>query len=181
MTSSDLLVHFDPSLPIVMACDASQYGIGAVLAHKMPDGSERPVGFVSRTLNEAEKNYEQLEREGLALVFGVKRFYSYLFGYPFTLITDHKPLLGLLSECKSTSPQASARVKRWSLYLSMFDYTLTFRNTKAHANTDALSWEWGWDKELLLERYSFMHREKSSLVLTVMLFRSKACLRYYGC
>ena len=42
-------------------------------------------------------------------------------------------------------------------------------------------WEWGWDKELLLERYSFMHSEKSSLVLTVMLFRSKACLRYYGC
>ena len=139
LTSSDVLVHFDPSLPIVLACDASQYGIGAVLAHKMPDGSERPVGFVSRTLNDAEKNYAQLEREGLALVFGVKRFYSYLFGYPFTLITDHKPLLGLLSECKSTSPQASARVKRWSLYLSMFDYTLAFRNTKAHANADALS------------------------------------------
>ena len=42
-------------------------------------------------------------------------------------------------------------------------------------------WEWGWDKELLLERYSFMHSEKSSLLLIVMLFRSKACLRYYGC
>ena len=139
LTSSDVLVHFDPSLPIVLACDASQYGIGAVLAHKMPDGSERPVAFVSRTLNDAEKNYAQLEREGLALIFGVKRFYSYLFGYPFTLITDHKPLLGLLSECKSTSPQASARVKRWSLYLSMFDYTLAFRNTKAHTNADALS------------------------------------------
>ena len=40
-------------------------------------------------------------------------------------------------------------------------------------------WEWGWGKELLLERYSFMQSEKSSLVLTVMLFRSKACLRYY--
>ena len=141
LLSSDLLihVHFDPSLPIVLACDASQYGIGAVLAHKMPDGTERPVGYVSRTLNEAEKNYAQLEKEGLALVYGVKKFYSYLFGHSFNLITDHKPLLGLLSECKSTSPQASARVKRWSLYLSMFDYTLTFRNTKAHANADALS------------------------------------------
>ena len=42
-------------------------------------------------------------------------------------------------------------------------------------------WKWGWDMELLLERYSFIHSEKSSLVLTVMLFRSKACLRYYGC
>ena len=42
-------------------------------------------------------------------------------------------------------------------------------------------WEWDWGKELLLERYSFMHSEKSSLVPIVMLFRSKACLRYYGC
>ena len=79
-----------------------------MLAHKLPDGSERPVGCVSRTLNDAEKNYAQLEKEGLVLVFGVKRFYSYLFGHTFTLITDHKPLLGLLSKCKSTSPQASA-------------------------------------------------------------------------
>ena len=139
LTSFNLLVHFDPSLPIVLACDASQYGIGAVLAHKLPDGSERPVGYVSRTLNDAERNYAQLEKEGLALVFGVKKFYSYLFGHSFTLITDHKPLLGLLSECRSTSPQASARVKRWSLYLSMFEYTLVFRNTTAHANADALS------------------------------------------
>ena len=49
LTSSSVLMHFDPSLPIVLACDASQYGVGAVLAHKMPDGSERPVGYVSRT------------------------------------------------------------------------------------------------------------------------------------
>ena len=139
LTSSALIVHFDPSLPIILACDASQYGIGAVLAHKMPDGSERPIGYVSRTLNDAERNYAQLEKEALALVFGVKKFYSYLLGHPFTLITDHRPLLGLLSECKSTSPQASARVKRWALYLSMFEYTLTFRNTTAHANADALS------------------------------------------
>ena len=139
LLSSKLLVHFDPSLPIVLACDASQYGIGAVLAHKMPDGSERPIGYVSRTLNDAKKNYAQLEKEGLSLIFGVKKFYSYLFGHHFTLVTDHKPLLSLLSECKSTTAQASARVKRWSLYLSMFDYTLTFRGTTAHANADALS------------------------------------------
>lgn len=139
LTSSTLLVHFDPTLPIVLACDASQYGIGAVLAHKMHDGSERPIGYVSRTLNDAERNYAQLEKEALSIVFGVKRFYSYLFGHKFTTITDHKPLLGLLSECKSTSPQASARVKRWALYLSMFEYSLIFRDTTAHANADALS------------------------------------------
>ena len=40
LTSSQLLVHFDPELPITVACDASAYGLGVVLAHKMPDGSE---------------------------------------------------------------------------------------------------------------------------------------------
>ena len=139
LVSSNLLIHFNSNFPLVLACDASQYGIGAVLAHRLPDGSERPIGYVSRTLNTAERNYSQLEKEGLACVFGVKRFYSYLFGHSFQLITDHKPLLGLLSECKSTSPQASARVRRWSLYLSQFEYRLTFRRTTAHANADALS------------------------------------------
>ena len=67
------------------------------------------------------------------------RSQTFLF-LPFrSLLTDHKPLLGLLSECKSTSAQASAWVCRWSLYLSQFKYRLTFRRTTAHANADALS------------------------------------------
>ena len=139
LTSTPLLVHFDPKLPLLLACDASAYGVGAVLAHRMPDGSDQPIGYASRTLNSAERNYSQLEKEGLSCIFGIKRFYCYLFGHPFTLITDHKPLLGLLGGHKPTSPQASARIRRWSLYLSMFEYTLKFRNTLAHANADALS------------------------------------------
>ena len=55
------------------------------------------------------------------------------------MITDHKPLLGLLDGQKPTSPQASARIRWWSLYLSLFEYTLKLRNTTAHANDDALS------------------------------------------
>ena len=90
-------------------------------------------------LNSAEHNYSQLVKEGLSCVFGIKQFYSYIFGHPFTLITDHKPLLGLLDGQKPTSPQASARIRRWSLYMSMFEYTLQFRNTTAHANADAFS------------------------------------------
>ena len=57
----------------------------------------------------------------------------------FELVTDHKPLLGLLKEGRSTSPQASARIKRWSLFLSSYEYKLVFRNTESHANADALS------------------------------------------
>ena len=132
-------MHFDPQLPLILACDASAYGIGTVLAHHMPDEYEKPIGYASHTLNKAERNYLQLEKEGLSCVYGVKHFYSYLFGHQFELVTDHKPLLALLGENKPTSPQASARIRRWALYHTMFEYTLKFCRTAAHSNTDALS------------------------------------------
>ena len=69
LTSSQLLVHYDSKLPLLLACDASANGIGAVLAHRMPDSSEKPIGYASRTLNSAERNYSQLEKEGLSLLF----------------------------------------------------------------------------------------------------------------
>ena len=139
MTSDSVLVHFNPDLDLVLMCDASSYGIGAVLAHRMPDGSERPIGYASRSLSSAQRNYSQLEKEALALVFGIKRFHAYLFGHRFELITDHQPLLALLHEHRPTSPQASARVRRWSLLLSAYEYKLTFRKTHEHQNADALS------------------------------------------
>ena len=71
-------MHFDPAKEVILACDASPYGIGAVLSYKMPDGSERPVGFASRTLSRAECNYSQLEKEGLACIIGVKKFHTCL-------------------------------------------------------------------------------------------------------
>ena len=93
LLSSTVLVHFNPDLPIVLACDASSYGVGVVLAHKMLDDSERPIGFASCTLSQPEKGYSQIEKEGLACVFGVTRFHAYLMGRHFELITDHKPVI----------------------------------------------------------------------------------------
>ena len=74
LNSSNLLIHYDPEKPMVIACDASPYGLGAVLSHIMPDKSERPIMFTSRTLTNAERNYSQIEKEVLAIIFAIKKF-----------------------------------------------------------------------------------------------------------
>ena len=76
--SSKELVHFNPKLPFVLACDVSAYGMGAVLAHRLFDGFKRPIGFASQTLSQTERGCFQIEKEGLSCVFGVTRFHAYL-------------------------------------------------------------------------------------------------------
>ena len=99
LLSSQLLVHFDPTKEIILCYDASAYGIGAVLAHRMSNGEDQPIGFVSRTLTAMEKNYSQIEKE--AVFFGINKFHTYLYGHKFTPITDNKPLLSLFKEYKA--------------------------------------------------------------------------------
>ena len=135
LQSDALLVHFDPNKPLVLACHASPYGCGAVLSHQTPDGTER----ASRSLSVAEKNYSQLDREGLSLIFGVKKFHRYLYGAHYTLLTDQRPLLGLLGENQPIPPNASGRIQRWALVLAGYNYTIRHRSGSTHENCDALS------------------------------------------
>ena len=115
IVSPNVLVHYDVARPLRLAADASAYGIGAVISHVMDDGSERPIAFASRMLMPSERNYAQVEKEALSLVFGVCKFHSYLYGRKFTLITDHKPLTSILGPKKGVPPIAAARLQRWGI------------------------------------------------------------------
>ena len=139
LTTSKVLVHYDPALPMKMAADASAYGVGAVISHVLPDGTERPIAFVSRTLTASERNYAQLEKEALALIFGVKRFHQYLYGRHFTLVTDHKPLTTILGPKKGIPSLAAARLQRWAIILAAYNYSIEFKPTQQHSNADGLS------------------------------------------
>ena len=77
--------------------------------------------------------------EGLALVFAVKKFHHYLYGHRFHMVTDHKPLLGLFGEDKGYPDRAAARILRWELLLSAYDYKLEYRPGASHCNADGLS------------------------------------------
>ena len=139
LSSDQVLVHFDPNKTLVLACDASNVGIGAVLVHRSPDGSERPIANISKTLTAAERNYSQIHKEALSIIFGLKKFYQYLYRSPFILVTDHKPLTALFGPKKGTPLLAANRLARWALWLNQFDYTIEYRKTADHGNADALS------------------------------------------
>ena len=107
-TTSPLLTHFDPKKPVILSCDASLYGVGAVLSHQMDDGSKRPISIASRTLSTAKGNYAHLDKEALVIVFGIKRFYQYLYGRKCNIQSNHKSLQYLLGETRGIPAIASA-------------------------------------------------------------------------
>ena len=139
LASKSVLVHYDVTLPVKLACDASAYGLGVVISHIMPDHSERPIAYASRSLSKAERNYSQIEKEALSIIFGVTKFHKFLYGRFFTLVTDHKPLLSILGPKCQIPPLAAARFQRWAILLSAYRYDVEFRSTAKHCNADGLS------------------------------------------
>ena len=138
ISDSAYLAHYDPNAELVLTCDASPVGIGAVLEIRSQDQLQ-PIAFISRSLNKAERHYAQIEREALAIVFAVQRFRQYLLGRRFTLRTDHRPLTTIFSDSNGIPQMASSRLKRWALILSAYTYDVQYISTKENGCADFLS------------------------------------------
>ena len=127
------------SEPFTLHTDASNFAIGAVLTQAL-DGAERVIAYASHTLSHSEQRWSTYDRELFAIVWSVRHFRHYLLTSKFTIITDHKPLVGLRRLPVSHDARvATSRRSRWALELDTFDWVIEHRDGTKHANADALS------------------------------------------
>ena len=131
-----VLALYDPKAKIKVSADASLFGLGAVLLQQ-DDQGWHPVAFASRSMSEVEKRYAQIEKEALATTWACERFAAYLIGGTFSIETDHKPLVHLLSTKHLNC--LPPRVLQFRLRLDRFDYSIHHVPGKELYTADALS------------------------------------------
>jgi hypothetical protein len=140
LTSSETLVHYDEDKPLVIATDASEEGIGAVLMHRFPDGTERPIAYASRVLSEVERKYATIDKEALAIIHAVDdKFQQYIMGRRFTLKTYHRPLERIFGPRAELPKLAASRLARWTSTLLSYNYDIQYQAGSANAPADVLS------------------------------------------
>ena len=101
--------YFDPAKQTQLHVDASPFGLGAILTKPGHDDA-KVIAYANQSLTATESKYSQIEREVLAIAFGIEHFHLHLYGHEFTLITDHKPLELINKNPKS---RLSARLEQW--------------------------------------------------------------------
>ena len=126
LTSDTVMAYFNPTWGTELLVDASPVGVAAVLTQRSGDDM-RVISYGSRALTPVEQRYSQIEREALAIVFGCEKYHLYLLGSPFTVYTDHRPLIPMFSNPHSSPP---ARIERWVLRLQQYDMTVIYRPGK---------------------------------------------------
>ena len=114
--------------------DASAFAMGCILAQPGENYMDFPISYASRQLNSAEKNYSTTEREGLAMVYAVKKFRHYLLANKFIFFVNHHALLYLVNK-----PCATGRIIRWFVILLEFDFTVAVKPGRSHQRADHLS------------------------------------------
>jgi hypothetical protein len=107
------LYFVDDTSPIILRTDASEYGIGAYL-YQVKDGKDYPVGFMSKSLNERERNWDTIQKECYAIVYAFNKFYYIIRDRKFLLQTDHKNLVYMDTD-------TDEKVKRWKMAIQEFD------------------------------------------------------------
>ena len=166
LVEAPVLAHYDPAMPLVLACDASGTGVGAVLSHVTPEG-ERPVAYASKSLSKTQQQYSQLEREAYEIVPGVTKFHEFLFGQQFTLITDNQPLPVIFGPKRTIPTIAAMRLQRWGMILAACDYTVQLKASKENGNADCLSrLSWPRRSEDVCEVSQIICQQQSQLPLT---------------
>ncbi|XP_062558648.1 uncharacterized protein K02A2.6-like [Armigeres subalbatus] len=126
------LRYYDPNLPLTIECDASCYGLGAAVFQQ-----DSVVGFASRTLTTAEKNYAQIEKELLAILFACLRFDQLIVGNPKAVVkTDHRPLINIFQKPLLSAPR---RLQHMLLNLQRYSLTIEYVSGKDNVVADALS------------------------------------------
>ena len=136
--NSALLTHFDPAKPIVLTTDASPYGVGACLSHKVViDNKTRllPIAYASASLKDAQKNYAQIDREGLAVYWGINHFRQYLLCSDFELHTDCSALVKIFGPKHDYGGCAAGRLSRWAT--SLMEYSFKVKHIKGTSNNTA--------------------------------------------
>ena len=131
IAEAPVLRFYDVTKPVTVECDASSVGLAAVLTQ---DG--QPVCYASRALSKTEQNYCQLEKECLAICFGLEKFDNYVLGKNVTVLTDHKPLEMIFRKSILMSPK---RLQRMRLCLQKYDVTVCYMKGPDMFISDALS------------------------------------------
>ena len=137
LCAAPVLRMADHTKPFLVQTDASDHGIGAVLSQEDAEGRDQPIAYRSRKLTETQQRWSTIEKECYAIVFAVEQFRYYLYGRPFTVQTDHKPLSWL-----SQVRDRNRKLMRWSLVLQEYDIKYVHKKGTENANADALSRAW---------------------------------------
>ncbi|XP_041786794.1 uncharacterized protein K02A2.6-like [Anopheles merus] len=120
------LGFFKPEEDTELYVDASPTGLGAVLNQRNKKGMSRIISFASKGLTKPEKVYPQTQREALAVVWAVEKFYPYLFGTTFTIFTDHKTLEYIFEGKHQSGKRACSRAEGWALRLQPYNFVVKY-------------------------------------------------------